>query len=281
MSPVWKTGNGGTNRQAKTKKSAINGGLQNPGTPEMYGRELTSGTSIFDPVLCELLYRWFSPPSGIVYDPFAGGSVRGIVAARLGRRYVGIDLSGPQVSANWEQWDAISGEEQPTWHEGNSECAEKVLPADFKADFILSCPPYADLEVYSEHPDDISNMPYQEFIRHYRAIIQKSVTYLADDSFAAWVVGEARDNAGHYYGLVPDTIKAFQDAGLSLYNEAILVTMVASLPVRVSSQFDKGRKLGKTHQNVLVFLKGDAKRAVAKIGSCERGEILDGTTEEN
>src|SRR5688572_4612648 len=51
-----------------------------------------SGTSIFDPVLCELIYRWFVPPGGLVLDPFAGGSVRGIVAAMLGRRYVGVEL---------------------------------------------------------------------------------------------------------------------------------------------------------------------------------------------
>lgn len=38
-----------------------------------------SGTSIFDPVLCELAYRWFSPVGGLILDPFAGGSVRGIV----------------------------------------------------------------------------------------------------------------------------------------------------------------------------------------------------------
>ena len=43
-----------------------------------------SGTSIFDPVLCELAYRWFCPPGGVVLDPFAGGSVRGIVASKLG-----------------------------------------------------------------------------------------------------------------------------------------------------------------------------------------------------
>lgn len=40
-----------------------------------------SGTSIFDPVLCELAYRWFTPADGSILDPFAGGSVRGIVAA--------------------------------------------------------------------------------------------------------------------------------------------------------------------------------------------------------
>lgn len=44
-----------------------------------YGREEMTGTSIFDPVLCELAYRWFCPQGGLVLDPFAGGSVRGIL----------------------------------------------------------------------------------------------------------------------------------------------------------------------------------------------------------
>jgi len=67
-----------------------------------------SGTSIFDPTLCELVYRWFSPPAGLVLDPFAGGSVRGIVAAKLGRNYVGVDLAGGQVDENKKQWEEIN-----------------------------------------------------------------------------------------------------------------------------------------------------------------------------
>jgi 1-aminocyclopropane-1-carboxylate deaminase/D-cysteine desulfhydrase-like pyridoxal-dependent ACC family enzyme len=66
-----------------------------------------SGTSIFDPVLCELLYLWFSPRGGRVLDPFAGGSVRGAVAGLLGRSYVGIDLRAEQVEANKVQWARI------------------------------------------------------------------------------------------------------------------------------------------------------------------------------
>jgi hypothetical protein len=31
--------------------------------------------------------------------------------------------------------------------------------------------------------------------------------------------------------------------------------MVGSLPIRVAAQFEKSKKLGKTHQNVLVFKK--------------------------
>jgi len=61
--------------------------------------------------------------------------------------------------------------------------------------------------------------------------------------------------------------------GMELYNEAILVTAVGSLPIRVGRQFDAARKLGKTHQNVLVFVKGDPRKATDAIGLVECGEI--------
>ena len=56
------------------------------------------------------------------------------------------------------------------------------------------------------------------------------------------------------------------DAGLSYYNEAILITAIGSLPVRAGRPFEKARKLGKAHQNVLILVKGDAKRAVESLG---------------
>ncbi len=47
---------------------------------------------------------------------------------------------------------------------------------------------------------------------------------------------------------------------------AILITMVGSLPIRAAKQFSSSRKLGKTHQNILVFCKGDQKKAAAACG---------------
>ena len=55
--------------------------------------------SIFAPVLCEIMYRWFCPDGGRLLDPFAGGSVRGLVAGKLGFRYTGIDLRDEQIAA--------------------------------------------------------------------------------------------------------------------------------------------------------------------------------------
>ena len=48
---------------------------------------------------------------------------------------------------------------------------------------------------------------------------------------------------------------------------------MGSLPIRVGRQFTASRKLGRTHQNVLVFCKGDPKRATEACGQVEFGEI--------
>jgi hypothetical protein len=162
----------------------------------------------------------------------------------------------------------------PVWHVGDSRNIAS-LAEGVEADFIFSCPPYADLEVYSDDPADLSTLGYDDFRRDYAAIIAETCKLLKPDRFACFVVGEVRDKKnGHYRDFVGDTVQAFRDAGLAYYNEAILVTQLGSLPVRVGSQFERGRKLGKTHQNVLVFVKGDAKKAVQAIGPVEAGDPL-------
>lgn len=222
-----------------------------------------TGTSIFDPVLTELCYRWFCPPGGAIVDPFAGGSVRGIVASVLGYTYRGCELRPEQVAANRAQL-GIAGAPAPVWHCADSLEIRKHIAGP--ADFVFSCPPYADLEIYSDDPRDISAMPYGDFIATYRAIISETTALLKPNRFACFVVGEVRDKRGNYRNFVGDTVEAFRAAGLEFYNEAILITAVGSLPVRVGKQFKAGRKLGKTHQNVLVFVKGCGKKAARAVG---------------
>jgi hypothetical protein len=230
-----------------------------------------AGTSIFDPVLCEIAYRWFSPESGVVLDPFAGGSVRGIVAAKLGRQYIGGELREEQVEANREQADKVmnGADIMPIWVQGDSRNIDKTC-SDVEADFIFSCPPYADLEVYSDDPNDLSTLPYDEFRKSYFEIIAKACSLLKPNRFAAFVVGEVRDKkSGAYVDFVGDTVQAFREAGLDYYNEAILVTAVGTLPIRAGRTFSASRKLGKTHQNILVFVKGDGFKASKACGEVE------------
>lgn len=209
--------------------------------------------STFDPALCEVLYHWFCPKGGSVLDPFSGGSVRGIVANYLGYNYTGIDIRQEQIDSNREQASEIlPADRQPNWHVGDS---NKVL-ADMKQgfDFVFSCPPYGNLEVYSDIDGDISNQPYELFIKSYKSIIGKSCELLKPGCFACFVVGEFRDKNGFYRGFVPDTIRAFQDCGMEYYNEAILLDQLGSACMRANGNMKSG-KLVKVHQNILVFIK--------------------------
>jgi len=219
--------------------------------------KISANTSIFDPVLCELMYGWFNIPNGSILDPFAGGSVRGIVAGATRHSYTGCELRKEQVEENRKQKNDIIKDKAVEWVIGDSNKTLDNIHEDF--DMVFSCPPYADLEVYSDDPNDLSNMPYDEFIKAYRSIISKSVAHLKDNRFAVFVVSEIRQKDGSYRGFVNDTIKAFTDAGLNYYNEIILVNAIGSLGLRAGRQFSNGRKIGKTHQNILVFYKGDIK----------------------
>ncbi len=239
----------------------------------------SKGTSIFDPVLCELAYRWFCGEGATVLDPFAGGSVRGIIASKLGRKYVGVELRQEQVDANKEQAAEIckDSETPPVWRCGDSTDIETICNG-IKADLIFSCPPYADLEVYSDDPRDISNMDYEKFKEAYQIIIANSCALLKEDRFAVWVIGDIREKNrnGFYRNFVSDTIQAFENAGLRFYNDAILVTPAGNLAMRAGRQFTSSRKLGKSHQNVLVFCKGDPWKAVETCGQIEIEDMFPG-----
>jgi hypothetical protein len=161
---------------------------------------------------------------------------------------------------------------EPTWHNADSRFITQTLTG-VEGDMVFSCPPYADLEVYSDDPNDLSTLGYEEFKDAYFEIIRETCTLLKDNRFACFVVGDVRDKRGHYYNFVGDTVEAFRAAGLHYYNEAILVTPAGTLPLRAGKQFEAGRKMGKTHQNILVFVKGDAKLATQAIGPVEFGAV--------
>ena len=244
----------GIEGEAGRKGNLLNHNLK---LQKQIGKNESTSSSIFDPIICELAYKWFAPDNGKVFDPFAGGSVRGIVAEYLGYNYTGIELRAEQIESNRIQAKELGL--QPEWIEGDS--ANIPILVNDNYDFIFSCPPYYDLEVYSDLKGELSNEnTYTEFIKSYKDIIYKSVSVLNDNRFACFVVGDIRDKKGIYRNFVSDTISAFIESGANLYNEIILVSPIGSLPIRVNRQFQGYRKVGKTHQNILVFYKGNPKQ---------------------
>jgi hypothetical protein len=165
------------------------------------------------------------------------------------------------VEANRAQAETICKTHRPLWVVGDSIAIDEVVPKGTEADLLFSCPPYADLEQYSDDPRDLSTMEYDAFLAAYAVIIKRSLALLKPDRFAVFVVGDVRDKKGLYRNLTGNTVAAFELAGARLYNEAILVTPAGSLPLRTSLHFRASRKMGKSHQNVYVFVKGDPRKA--------------------
>jgi len=208
--------------------------------------------SVFDPALCEVLYSWFCPEGGLILDPFAGGSVRGIVANFMGYNYTGIDIRKEQIDSNIDQAAKIIKNNIPKWIVGDSNLVLDGLGGEF--DFVFSCPPYGDLEVYSDIDGDISNKAYSDFIDAYSEIIKKSCRLLKNGAYACFVVSEFRDKKGNYRGFVPDTISAFEKIGMRFYNEIILLNCIVSAAFRARNSM-KNKKVVRIHQNILVFKK--------------------------
>ena len=223
-----------------------------------------ANVSVFDPVLCETMYDWFSPKDGKVLDPFAGGSVRGIVAEGLGRSYTGIDISEEQIKANKLQSD------KPNWIVGDSRKVVPTLTNEY--DFIFTCPPYHDLEVYSDNPKDISNMPYNRFLTSLNSILTHSVSKLKDNRFVAIVVSEIREQSttrnykiGKYRGFVPSVIEMCEEMGLSFYNDMILYNSQGQASRVSKTYFNRNKKIASVHQNILIFVKGNPDIATEEI----------------
>lgn len=216
-------------------------------------------TSIFDPVLCEIMYKWFCPFGGKILDPFAGGSVRGIVANTLGYQYVGIDLSEKQIEANYvNAKELLCDFNKLKWINDDSLNVNNYIEDD-SVDMIFTCPPYFDLEVYSDKPNDISNMEFEDFKFTYQMILRKAFRKLKNNRFGIIVIGDVRDKNGFYRNLIDITKQAIVNEKIGFYNDIILLNSLASASLRADGQFSASRKVVKVHQNVLVFYKGNQK----------------------
>jgi len=214
------------------------------------------GGSSFDPVLAELSYAWFCPPGGSILDPFAGGATRGIVAAKMGLEYTGIELRPEQVAANVAQASAIGL--APQWIQGDSAKLDDIIAPAAMYDMVFTCPPYYNLEEYGGgDADGSAQQSYTDFLGWYRHVFNRVVRHLRPNRFLVVVVGDVRDKSGGYCNFVFDNTHIMQNCGLVYYNEAVFITPIGSLPIRTARQFPASRKLGKGHQNVLVFYNGD------------------------
>lgn len=152
-----------------------------------------NGVSIFDPVLAEILVNWFCPPDGKVFDTFAGGA-SGFVFSYLGHPFTGIELRKEQADINNARLETYGLTEKSKYINDDGQNILQHVEENSQ-DFLFSCPPYFDLEVYSDDPKDASN---QKDYASFRKILDTAFTgaakALKNNRFAVVVMSNIRDD---------------------------------------------------------------------------------------
>ena len=229
------------------------GTLHNPTISTKSVMNKMDSFSLLDPILAELSNKWFGIDGGKTFDCFAGDSVFGYVSSYLGNEFTGIELRKEQAELNNDRIKEFS-KSKYICDDGQNVLKHIEINSQ---DLLFSCPPYFDLEVYSDLKNDASNQKeYGNFLKIIEKAFIDSLKCLKDNRFAVITVGDIRDKKGFYRNFISDVKNIFIGNGALLYNEMILIEVLGSLPLRVG-RFMKHRKVGKCHQNVLVFYKGD------------------------
>lgn len=205
--------------------------------------------SVFNPDLAIKVLSAYAPNDAHIYDPFAGGGTRGYVATRMGFKYTGTELRSEEVKRireEMEKWkitfdiqvgDAITHREKE------------------KYDFVFTCPPYYDLELYSNLDDDLSNAKsYNDYKKMLKSVLENSYYSLKNGTFAVFVVGNFRDRTGELIHLNGDCVRLAKEVGFKLWDEVIW-NGASNVALTRSGKFEKNRKLVRVHEYVIVLKK--------------------------
>ena len=225
--------------------------------------------SILDAVLAEIINLWFVPYKNCnTFDCFAGDTVFGYVSSYLGNFFTGIELRQEQVDFNNEQTKGLNA--KYICDDGQNVCNHIESESQ---DLLFSCPPYFDLEVYSDLENDASNQGnYADFLKILDNAFSNAIKCLKNDRFAVIVVGDIRDKNGIYYNFPNDIINIFKKNDLKLYNNIKLLTPLGTAQIR-AGRYMNTRKMVHVYQDVLVFYKGDTKKIKDIFKEIEVAEI--------
>jgi len=217
----------------------------------------TSTHSVFPAPLMEMIIARYAGPVGShILDAFAGGPPRGLVSAIMGHRYTGFEIRQAQIDENVETLKRmhLSG--------ANYILSDgRFLDTDLVFDCAITCPPYFDLEQYSEDPCDLSNLgSYADFNAAMWLSANAHFERLKPGAFACIVVGLFRDKkTGELIDFPADTVANFKEAGFIYWQHIILSKNFASAAVRAANAW-KGKKLIPRFENLLIFRKPDEQK---------------------
>ena len=212
----------------------------------------TGTHSVFPAPLCEwIILRYGGTVGGCIIDAFAGGPPRGLVSSIMGYQYVGYEIRQEQIDENTATLGRLGCPNSYSYI-----CSSGTLlgsSPDRHFDMALTCPPYHNLEKYSDLPDDISNLgSYEEFNQSMFECAQAHRRVMKPGAFVCIVVANFRAKDGELIDFRGDTVSNFREAGFKFHQDVILSRNFASAAVRAANAW-RGKKLVPRHEHLLVF----------------------------
>lgn len=205
--------------------------------------------SVFNPHLAQMILAGYCKPNSKIYDPFGGGGTRGYIATKMGHSYTGIEIRNEEVDRIKEQMN--------NWNLNfNILLADSrnYIPND-KFNFSFTCPPYYDLELYSNLDGDLSNcQDYSSFLLDLKKVIKNVYNCLEENSFSVWVVGNFRNKKGEIEHLNGDLVKLAKAVGFKLWDELIWQG-ASNVALTRCGKFECNRKSVRMHEYILIFKK--------------------------
>lgn len=218
----------------------------------------TGTMSVFPVPLAEWIILRYAPfEGGTILDAFAGGPPRAIVSAFMRYKYIGYEIRQEQIDENLEVINrlGISGAVEYRCSDGT-----KLLGCEPNSiDFGFTCSPYYNLEVYSDMPEDLSNMgSYEEFHEAMFECAQSYMRVLKPGAFVCLVTCPFRQGGHKDFNELTDfpgdTVDNYRMAGFMLWQKIVLSRNFASAAARSTTSW-KGKKLISRHEELLVFRK--------------------------
>ena len=206
--------------------------------------------SVFNPQLAQMILAAYAPLSGKIYDPFGGGGTRGYIATKMGFNYTGVEIRE-------EEYNRVKDQMRDWGMSFNFILGDSLsyIP-DENFDFIFTCPPYYDLEVYSDLKDDLSNAnSYGEYLEMLQKVLKNCYQVLKKDCFAVFVVGNFRNKMGELEHLNGDLILQAKKAGFKLWDELIWEG-ASNVALTRCGKFEKNRKSVRMHEYIIILKKG-------------------------
>lgn len=210
--------------------------------------------STFPQMIGRSLVLLYTEPGNVVFDPFAGHNSRMELCVRVGRHYVGCDLSREFMVFNRRRAKQLHRELpgiQIELHEGDS---RKVPVADASADFTITSPPYYDIEYYGDEPEQLGKADsYRSFLRSLRRVMRENYRVLRPGSFAAWFVNDFR-RKGVFHLYHTDTIRLMRSVGFVVH-DILIVDLGRTMRDCFTNQVIATKILPKRHEYGLIFRK--------------------------